>query len=110
MERLRLGTSFLFHEIARIGKTRADKRDEGRRTTERRTRRKREGERERMIYCSRSVADEKRGDASGENYVLRDHVSLSVCVRRSICRVHTSTMFRLLKKGKERGGGERERK
>jgi len=42
LERLRLGTSFLFREIARIGKTRAGKKEEGRRTTEERMKKKKE--------------------------------------------------------------------
>jgi len=66
LERLRLGTSFLFREIARIGKTRAGKKEEQRRKKKKEG--VREKEREGVIYRSRSIADEKRGDTSGENY------------------------------------------
>lgn len=55
LERLRLGTSFLFHEIARIGKTRAGRKEEGR-TTERGTKIERKREKDREMCRSRSVA------------------------------------------------------
>jgi len=51
---------------------RTGKKEEGERAREQRRKGGWEGERKRVIHCSRSVSDEKRGDAPRANYVPRD--------------------------------------
>lgn len=75
LERLRLGTSFLFREIARIGKTRAGKKEEVKRTTEGRTKRRREvRERERETKKILEVSPMRREEMLREKIMFFDHV------------------------------------
>lgn len=72
LERLRLGATFLFREIARIGKTRAEKEEEGERGAGERNnggegRRERGEGGEKVIHRSRSVSDEKREGRSSKD-------------------------------------------